>query len=324
MLLLLLLHLFAILLMDLVASRDLCLGGCAVPVEKASMNVLDPYGVFEGNTEGLDVGLVEFMASGNMRWLEKALNLENRWFVFNHHRIPLLLEILVLIRKKKIMRGAAARAPRYCGYLIALEVRGKILLFKNDTRYVCFADRMRMGDPAGPDEGLSDFNWFLNEMRRDVADLQEMDNDERADAKERRRGALADTEDQSMISDHLKVLRCHDNCSSATWYPSRNSFKVKREHDGADQSFRVRALKKRRKESAEKDDSGLVQRQFDVALALATSFLDHTGPGTMSDPEGPDDHAEKSADNADADRPESEPAGPSVPGREPAERGPSC
>ena len=293
--------------MALAATRDLCINGCAVPVEKATMSVVDPYGLYQGDTEDLAVSLVEFMASGNMVWLEKVIkarhhHLRPKWFKENSWRIPLLKEVLALIRAQKDKRGGEARAPRCRDYLIALKVRGKTLLFKNDSRYVCFADHT--GGPKDPDrakESLSDFNWFLNQLSKDVGDLQEIDSDERAQAKDRRRVDTADIQD--LIDDSLKSLEDHGNCSSAKYFQSRNSFQVKRGHDDEQKLFRVEALKKKRKADADTEGNASVHRQFDLALARATAFLDNKAPGDLDGPEGPDDveedHETRSADSAD-------------------------
>ena len=211
---------------------------------------------------------------------------------------------------------------------------------------MCFADQL--GGPGDPDrarESLSDFNWFLNQLSKDVGDLQEMDSDERARAKGLRRVGTADIQD--LIDDSLQNLEEHGNCSSAKYFPSRNSFQVKRGHDDEQKLFRVQALKKK-----QKADAASVQRQFDLALAQATAFLDNKkgpdapAPEGSDDEEGPEEDQESgretrsadadSADSFDTDglevpknfqRPEAGPAGPacpSAPGGEPAERGPSC
>ena len=229
--------------MALVATRDLCVNGHSVPTMQANMSVVDPYELHEGEADNLEVALVEFMASGDNGWLQKSLDLNHKWFKENHWRIPLLQEVLDLIRqqKNKHNSGSAARAPRNRDCLIPVQVRGKTLLFKNDTRFVCFADKL--WDPV---ESLKDFNWFLDQLRSDIGDLQEIDSDEKAEAKKALRPSApadlagpADIDLDGLISETREILQAHDNCLSANYYPSRTCFQVKRRCDRSKESFRV-------------------------------------------------------------------------------------
>ena len=333
--------------MPLVATRDLCVSGIAVPVVNRTMDVVDPFGLHAGKEEDLDVYLVEFMAGGTMTWLEKALKVRPRWFKDNAHRIPFLAEILGVIRQQKnkdFGRGASvktARLPRCRDCLMAIEVRGKVLLVKNDSRYVCFAD---LRGPDLAEDSLTSFNWFLSQLESDAGDLQEMDSDERAEraqAREFRHGEVP-ADIQSAVQESLQNLRAHENCQSAAYFHSRNSFKVKRGGDsGKAALFRVQGLAKKRKAMQGSDgEDTLVRREFDLAVARASSFLDSVRapvePQIGEADEDPDDA--RSADSLATDglavpensgEPEVEPAGPAGPaasstsGREPAGQPPS-
>lgn len=333
--------------MPLVASRDLCVDGIAVPVVSSTMDVVDPFGLHEGKDDALDVSLVEFSASGCMHWLQKVLKVGPKWFKENANRIPLLKEILEIIRKQKnkeFGRGASvktARLPRCRDCLIAIKVRGQVLLVKNDSRYVSIADLKGPGS-------LTKFNWFLGQLESDVGDLEEMDSDERAERARAKEPREEPAEIQTVVEEALQSLRAHENCKSAAYFKSRNSFQVKRGGDKDAALFRVQSLAKKRKVLQESAGELMVVRtQFDLAVARATSFLENECPVPLEESQGSGASAESQdtgtddmdPDDTDTDglavpknfaEPEAEPAGPAGPAassssrREPAERSPSC
>ena len=144
-------------------ARSLCLGEHAVPMERVSLPWVDPYNCATMTEEFVVVSLVKFKASGSKRWLEQGLHLPSKWWLRNHATLPILQEILELIRSQKPKTGGQSRLPRNHQSMIALKVRGRILLFQNDSRCVI------LGVLDG-DEGLADFRWFLEELSKDSKD----------------------------------------------------------------------------------------------------------------------------------------------------------
>ena len=122
-------------------AQRLCLGTHAVPVERASLPSIDPYNLATTADEFIVVSLVSFKASGSKGWLEQGLHLPSKWWLRNHASLPILQEILELIRCQKPKTGGQSRLPRNQKSLIALKVRGKVLWFQNDPRCVILAVR---------------------------------------------------------------------------------------------------------------------------------------------------------------------------------------
>ena len=139
---------------QLEVQRRVCLNEYAVPQEHDSLPWVNPFALASDEPDFLDVSLVSFKATGNLIWLEKSLELPSRWWLRHHHRVPLIIEILDLIRSQKATTRAAARLPRTRECLLPLQIRGKALWFKNDSRCVIYA--IRDGQQA-----LGDFQWFL-------------------------------------------------------------------------------------------------------------------------------------------------------------------
>ena len=106
-------QLLEIMLMPAVEVKNrLCLNDHAVPVETKRMLFVDPYNLGGMTDEALDVSLVDLKAVANIDWLQMALKLGGRWWVSNHHRIPLLQQVLKLIREQKPMSGRDVRMPK--------------------------------------------------------------------------------------------------------------------------------------------------------------------------------------------------------------------
>ena len=90
-------------------ARQLCVNNQVVPVKVESLLFVDPYGNCDEAIQDLtllNASLVSFASSRTKSWLRKALALPtSRWWMNNHGRIPLLQEILHLIRGKKNPMG---------------------------------------------------------------------------------------------------------------------------------------------------------------------------------------------------------------------------
>ena len=94
-----------------VAMR-LCLGEHAVPVERASLPFIDPYNITTISDEFIVASLVSFKATGTKVWLEQGLHWPSKWWLQNPANLPILQEILELIRSQKPKTGGQSRLPK--------------------------------------------------------------------------------------------------------------------------------------------------------------------------------------------------------------------
>ena len=93
-------------------ARRPCLGEYAVPVESASLPFIDPYKLTTMSDEFIVASLVSFKATGTKVWLEQGLRLPSRWWLQNHANLPILQEILELIRSQKPKTGGQSRLSK--------------------------------------------------------------------------------------------------------------------------------------------------------------------------------------------------------------------
>ena len=265
-------------------ARRLCVNDCAVPTEDTELSFVDPYGLASEPDEALAVSLVDLKATANITWLQQAFKLPARWWVRNHHRVPLVLEIQKLIRDQKATKGGQARLPRNHKSLLPLQVRGKILWFMNDSRSVVLAVR---------NERLDDFHWFLQELVKDVQEHVLGQDDDQEPAGRRKGGGEIPEDLQDPVHETLQTLREHPQCLSAVWMPARLSFRVHRKSDKSMKELRVKDLKRKRSQAAETNNQTLVKNQFDMLVPEASEFLDSSdlAPDASSNqqpPQGPE------------------------------------
>lgn len=246
-------------------ARRLCVNECVVPAQDMQLPFVDPYGLTSEPGEELAVSLVDLKATANINWLQQAFKLPCRWWVRNHHRVPLVLEIQKLIRDQKPTKGGQSRLPRNHKSLLPLQVRDKILWFMNDSRSVVLAIKH---------EGLDDFQWFLQELHKDVHE-HVLGHEHAPEPSTRRKGVGEIPEDlQGPVLETLETIREHPQCLSAVWMPARFCFRVHRKSDKALKELRVKDLKRKRTQAAETDNESLVKNQFDVIVPEAILFLD--------------------------------------------------
>ena len=286
--------------MPVVVSRRVCFNDMAVPlVEEQSLPFVDPLNLASETEDMLSVSLVNFKATGNLQWLEKGLELKSRWWVFNHHRVPLLVEVLEKIREHKIKSGGQARLPRLRNHLLPLLIRGKLLWFQNDSRNVILAMR--------EEQGLEDLGWFLAEMEKDIGEhaFQEAPEeapDSSAPAVRKEIPGAMSEDLKPFVKAALGEIHSHPQCLNASFLQSRLSFRVQRK-DKSSKEFKVKDLKRKRTEAAEQDNQDLVQRQFDVVQIAARSFLEapdsSTGPSSSTNQQAPEAPSAEPADSAD-------------------------
>jgi hypothetical protein len=270
-------------------SISLCLNKYAVPLVEEILGFVDPYNLSDDADEELPVSLVNFNATGDKAWLNSGLEKDARWWVRNAHRVPLLGEVLMLIMNQKVKKGADVLMPRRHQSLMPLQVRGKILWFKNNARCVTLA--LKQGHE------VEQFKWFIKELKKD---LENLPNEEPEAKKLSKVEILKEIHDP--VENALKTLRDHPGCSRANYVPSRMAFRLLRA-DNATMDIRVKNLKRKRAEALQHEEQEGLSRQFDLALQACVDFLEHRYPeqpepavpeeapqaaeGLAEEPEGP-------------------------------------
>ena len=246
-------------------------------MEKSTLPFVDPYNLSTDTKDLLIVSLVSFKAAETMAWLTKALGKPGgRWWRQHVHRVPLLQEIKHLIGDKKVTKGISARLPKNHKSLLPLQVRGKVLWFQNDSRCVIIA--IRDGEDDDQEQALADFHWFLQELSKDFESPDFKDAPEEPMGHKRARAQVPDNL-QDLVDKSLKTLEEHQQCHAAMYMPSRLVIRVQRLRDKAFQELRVKSLKRKQTEAVGQDNQGLVaQRQFDMAVHSAISFLESEAP----------------------------------------------
>ena len=280
-----------------VASYMLCLNGKEVPVETKNMILLDPLNLAEkhslnlpDSTDLTEVNLVSFMASGDQNWLCKSLQLpgghedkhgKSRWWAYNSHRVPLILEIKQAIKALKQKKKANQPTDHHC--LILLEIRGKLLWVKNSSTAVILGLTKEPGTLNVPQPDIDPLVWFCTQLQKDIdEDLQ--------DKPDKRAHTEGLDEHEEQVEEVLEQLKAHPQCQVAHFVPSRTLFKIHKKSgktQGAGKGSQVSEVKvlglnKWRKKQGASQGS---QDPFQKCLSMGLSFLDETDDA----PDGPDD-----------------------------------
>ena len=268
----------------------------AVPLETKTKSVLDPHHLaedlvphLENIDEEVEMSLVSFKDSADMRWFLKALKLGAKWWIAHCGQLPLLLEIRKIIKDQKTTKGGGSRLPRQSDSMVLIKVRERILFVQNLSSCVTLGLRGTPGHGPGAPPGTQEdelgvLQWFVQELQKDVKHLQENPEKPGEDLEEEQ-GQQAEVEDeddsdQLHIEECLKDLQKHPSCLSAWWMPSRQCFRI-RTKDKRSSDFGVKSLK-RKKHSEEGEN------KFDMALARALEFLDTPGPESPDEPALPE------------------------------------
>ena len=179
------------------------------------------------------------------------------------------------------------RLPRKQSLLVALQVRGKTLVFQNKHGTVILAFQ---------DTEKEDLHWFLQELYKDIqrvkgrvkgkeepaehaesdddAEHAESDDDAEpaehaeSDKKKRRLGLPEDLKEYVTVA--FASIREHAQCLTVNYFPSKNSFHVTRKSDRSSKFFRLLGLDALRREK----DHAKIQQRFDMVLLQIQNHLD--------------------------------------------------
>ena len=258
---------------NLQVARRICVNDIAVPVKEVTLAWIDPFNVDPPDRpdpdDKLSVSLVALKVTVYNQWLVKALELPNDGWRRYATKVGLLKEIQQKIRVKKVLPGRANRLPKNSKYLLPLEVRGKVLWFQNTSMCVVLAVR---------DEALGDLQWFLEELHKELQTKISGEADAGPDDPQPTADDL-----QVPVSECLKTIKEHAGCYSATWLPSKLSFRVKRKGDNAMKDFRIQRLKKKKVEAEKRDCKQVLDNQFHDAIPLIQDLLSAL-PGAAASP----------------------------------------
>ena len=162
-------------------EKKLCLNDTVVPLESVAMDFDDIHSLLPDlEASEHTFSLLSLKATEPGLWLTKLFkpNLkfaQRRQWWSRLPSMPLLQEITSAIAKGKQNSGLAARLPRRPKLVVAIEIRGKVILVVNHTRHITLA--FQEGQEA---EYL---DWFLTELRKDIEDQGE-DQDQGEDLQE--------------------------------------------------------------------------------------------------------------------------------------------
>ena len=267
------------------AEFCLVLNGKVVPVEKVNMPWMDPFGLAPDSLDEdqpLEVSLVDIKSTGDIHWICSSLEVTQRWWRSFQQKVPLLMEILELIKSKRIYKGAASRAPKQHKSLLPLQIRNKTMWFANNARFVCLA--LLQG------QEVQMLQWFMDELYQDVEDLVSQSPPlEQPDAPQDKHQLEENL--QAIADQAVQTLQEHHSCLLVHYMPSRNSLKVVRKGDKASKEHRLKNLNRKLKEIQEQDNQEALQNLFDIAVSDCINFLDNQdkqAAAPAADPEVPE------------------------------------
>jgi hypothetical protein len=287
-----------------------CVNDVAVPFVVRTSVFRDINGLAGGDSDGEDFILVCLKAIADVHWLEKYLDLPARWWVHNSgaSTVPLMSEIIQAIKVNKITKGRGCRFERQQNTIVAIRIRGKVILTLNNVRNLNIA--FKAGDEI---EGLK---WLLLQFEEDFARRHEWQDRGTARKRSRTEEQLGDDDDahpevldegplepppssskqqrhylghheHQIVQTSIESLEGHAACKKAKFVPSRTSFMVTKQFvvsglTKESKEFVVSGLSKHRKKALikhglgphEDDDLALLVPMFERTMAKALAFLE--------------------------------------------------
>jgi len=256
----------------------LCLNDMALPLVRRAMDFEDIHHLAGGDSGEQDFVCLELKATADVRWLEKAFQLPVRFWKAHHFEVPLLQEMRQAIDSGKVRKGGGSRLPRRPDAVVAIRVRDRVILIQNKTSGLALVSK--------PDEQRETFQWFLEELQKDLEKLKDQHenlHDQQAETASsstqpslRKQKRLAsDMEEENIIEAAVTKLREHPLCSRATFLPSRDSFRVLRTDRKSSEIFVPGCRKKRQSAREQQDDEAWdnLRSSFDQGVNLAIEFL---------------------------------------------------
>ena len=248
----------------------LTLNNLVVPVVQKDMHFIDPYAIAGDLDMDLEnsknISIVNFKATADMHWFEKTLGFkEKRWWVHNHCKIPLLLEIREAIQNKKPKAGSTARMPREAGSMVFVRVRDRLLCVQNITNLVMLGLIGSPGaSPGTPEDQVAVLKWFLNELRMDIENLETTQHS--VVHKKATKHSVEEPE-EDIMNEIIETIQDHPQCLRVCFAPSRRSFKVVKKDKSSYEAGVKRPAKRKHGEEE-------VRAQYQQALGAVVAWLD--------------------------------------------------
>ena len=249
----------------------LCFKNMAVPVEKTTLDVVDPEGMLDDLPDGgVSVSLVSFKATSDMHWLSQGLGVPVKWWLRNHCKTPLVDEILKSIKNLRPTKGSQRLLRKNHTSLVPLKIRGKIILCVNSPRAVTLALQ------EGKERDV--LSWFLELLKNDVEAME----DGSAPQVDRKFSKTSVPEEISKAADDaIEDLQDHLSCQKIIFVPSRCCFRVNKKGLPNFREFRVKDLEK----ALKAEDYEGASNKFAFAAQQILEFLDGVPASGPQDPQ---------------------------------------
>ena len=218
-------------------------------------------------------------------WLTKALGIKNnRWWVENYGKLPLLTEIRESLEQQKCRKGSGSKLSKKVGIVVAIKIREKVLFVVNHITSVTLA--------FTEDTVKESIHWLLNQILKDKETLADMDAPV---------GRLTKKDEQSpeglqFFGEAVEDLRSHSSCARAHYLPSLRSIQVIKK-DKAVMKIRINGMTPQLLKAVPGEGSLLwdeAKKLLDEALSKCLKFLDgnDSPDGQIAEPVVAEDIAE--------------------------------
>ena len=261
---------------DLRVSRLWCLNDQAVPLVEAAVDIQDLENLLpEGDKENMSVLLLNLKA-GTGHWIEKALQLPNKFWNSHACDLPFLKEI-----KEAIVQAKRSHPLLRSSQALVLKIRGLPLMAMNDSRGIRIAI-----DPQEVEESLL---WCFGQIQKDIKSLNDASG---SSSKGDRKRASHHALEEEHIEKALHDIVGHKACLKVRWCPSRMSFKVWKVAKHPRQ-FGVHGLNKKRKQllafrglenHLPEEDFQALASSFQTAATKAVEYLEEAAASTPTAP----------------------------------------
>ena len=271
-------------------EHALCLDDKKVPLERMCLELDDPENLVGEDGSEAFYSVLDLRAKGNIRWLEMAFKVKDKFWRSRSRHIPLLQEIVKAIENAKPRKGASVRLPKRPEVIKPFEIRGKQLLMLNNVQKLSIALK--------PGNEVDELGWILGELKKDI-DLMpghlswtkgtsKALGDEPQLSQEHNDGPGEEPEEamdyEGHIEKKLEELKSSSNCVRASFLKSRSSLRVARK-DGTSKEFGIQGFAKKRKLAMERQDElsfAEVREAIDRSADMALEFLEASGQPAAS------------------------------------------
>lgn len=212
-------------------QHRLCVGDHVVPLAKQQLELKDLHELQSGDEDPQDFLLLSLKVGKpmpSMLWFTKSLGLPSSWWEKNAVALPILSEIKEAIACKK---PRSARMPKNPKAIVPIKIRDRVILAQNSTPPVVLAFK--------PGNELQDVDWFLQQVEKDLRDL------DTEDPPEKKARLDLHPEEKEIVEECTQNLRSHAECQTAHFVPSRSVIRVTTK-DKMIRDFGVSGLKKKR------------------------------------------------------------------------------